>query len=450
MELEAIAVYLTELFTPLRHWFAAYDASGGGARGEMLAALFGGDLEADSETELANRLGESSGEGGELSVPFESICSELGLNAFERFTLTLALACDLDERYAQAASLFGSAGPTLGFALRLYSGGPEEAVLWRSRWLDDLDTLSKLYREAPDAADSPLVLRRSFLRYVLGLDSELTLEQGGASGLAKEVPAVFAWDDLVLPEPQKISLRAACDRISYAPVVYDDWGFSAQLPYGRGLRMLFAGPPGTGKTMAAQVMARELGMKLYKVNLSALVSKYIGETEKNLASVFEDARLANNILFFDEADSLFGKRVELRDSHDRYANMQTAYLLQAVEDYDGTLILATNMARSMDAAFTRRIQLRVDFTAPAEDLRREIWKKLLGGGMPLEPDLDLGFLAGRFELTGAEIKNIVITAAFLAASRGKAAGMREMTDALITEYAKDGKILAREDLGQYV
>lgn len=267
--------------------------------------------------------------------------------------------------------------------------------------------------------------------------------------LAMPVKAHFTWDDIVLPLAQTRLLHHICDQVKYRDQVYADWGFAAKTSYGRGVRALFSGPPGTGKTMAAQIIAAELNMELYKVDLSSLVSKYIGDTEKNLDEVFSQAAKSSGILFFDEADAIFGKRGEQKDSHDKYANMQTAFLLQRFEEHDGVVLLATNLISNLDPAFTRRIQNRVDFPVPSATYRKQIWNSLLLKTAPFTEDIDSEFFAEKFELTGSAIKNIVLQAAFLAAAAGRGIGMGELVDALIMEFAKVDKIISRQDLGEY-
>ncbi|MCP5104024.1 MAG: ATP-binding protein, partial [bacterium] len=189
--------------------------------------------------------------------------------------------------------------------------------------------------------------------------------------------------------------------------------FDRKISLGKGLNVLFSGPSGTGKTMAAEILANELGLDFYKIDLSCVVSKYIGETEKNLAGIFKEAQTANAVLFFDEADALFGKRSEIKDSHDRYANIEINYLLQEMEQHEGIVILATNFRRNIDDAFSRRVHFSLDFPFPDEEYRLGIWRKIFPHEAPKSPDIDLEFLAGRFKMSGGSIKNIALYAAFL-------------------------------------
>lgn len=205
--------------------------------------------------------------------------------------------------------------------------------------------------------------------------------------------------------------------------------------------MLFSGPPGVGKTMAAEVFANELGLDLYKIDLSQIVSKYIGETEKNLNRVFDEARASNAILFFDEADALFGKRSEVRDSHDRYANIEIAYLLQKMDEYEGLSVLATNLKQNLDEAFARRLSFIIDFPFPDEESRLRIWQSMWPADVPLGDDIDLSYVARTFRLSGGSIKNVAVAAAFLAAARGTTVQTMDLVRATRREFQKMGKML---------
>jgi len=265
---------------------------------------------------------------------------------------------------------------------------------------------------------------------------------------AVKIPAVYVWEDLILPPWQKELLTAACDQVRYRHLVYESWGFSEKMAYGRGVSMIFAGPPGTGKTMAAQVFAGELGIDLYKIELSAVVSKFVGETEKNLNRIFEQARKSRVILFFDEADVLFGKRTEVKDSNDKYSNMEAAFLLQKMEEYEGVTILATNLLQNFDEAFKRRVKFVIDFPFPGPEERRLLWRKAMPGELKRE-ELDVAYLAQNFELSGSNIKNAALHAAFLAAAEGTAVNMAHVLRGVRNEYAKGGKVLTKKDLGEY-
>jgi SpoVK/Ycf46/Vps4 family AAA+-type ATPase len=271
----------------------------------------------------------------------------------------------------------------------------------------------------------------------------------GLGFLARKIIPRYTWADLVLPPDRLAQLHEMCNGVRVAPVVFEQWGFDRKLSSGKGVNVLFAGQPGTGKTMAAEVLASDLGLDLYKIDLSAMVSKYIGETEKNLEKIFREGRTSNAILFFDEADSIFGKRSEVKDSHDRYANMEISYLLQRMEEYDGIVILATNLRKIMDEAFIRRIRGAIEFPMPEEPDRLEIWRRTFPPEAPLAADVDLAFLARTFKFSGGNIKNIVLEAAFLAAEAGTAITMAHMVHATRREHQKTGRLIAATDFGPY-
>jgi len=269
----------------------------------------------------------------------------------------------------------------------------------------------------------------------------------GLAALATRITPRYTWDDIVLPAGPLARLREVHDQVRYRALVYQTWGFDRKLALGKGLTVLFAGPPGTGKTMAADVLANMLGLDLYKIDLSTVVSKYIGETEKNLARIFAAARASNAILFFDEADALFGKRTQVRDAHDRYANVETSYLLQQVEEHDGVIVLATNLRKNLDEAFVRRLHATVDFPVPGEAERRRIWTQIWPAATPRDRDLDLALLARQVEVAGGNIRNIALAAAFLAAADGGVVTMPHLLQATQREYQKMGKVLTAAEIG---
>jgi hypothetical protein len=252
--------------------------------------------------------------------------------------------------------------------------------------------------------------------------------------LAQRLEVKATWDDIVLPNEEKGLLEQIADQVRHRGMVYDEWGFRGRMNRGLGVSALFAGESGTGKTMAAEVIAKELQLNLYRIDLSAVVSKYIGETEKNLRRLFDAAEDGGAILFFDEADALFGKRSEVKDSHDRYANIEINYLLQRLEAYRGLAILATNIKSAMDVAFVRRLRFMVDFPFPGVKERKLMWEKVFPPQTPKE-ELDLQRLA-QFNLTGASIHNIALNAAFLAAREEKKVTMELILKAARTEYKK--------------
>src|SRR5664279_2415749 len=264
--------------------------------------------------------------------------------------------------------------------------------------------------------------------------------------LAMKIELHSSWDDIVLPEDKLAHLREICSHVRHQYHVLGQWGFGKKLGRGNGLSALFTGPSGTGKTMAAEVVACDLELDLYKVDLAGVVSKYIGETEKNLARVFAEAETSNAILFFDEADALFGKRTEVSDAHDRYANIETSFLLQKMEEYEGVVILATNLRENMDEAFTRRIHFIVDFPFPDEAHSLRIWQTHFPGDTPVAPDVDYEFLARELRLPGGNIKNIVLSSAFLAAENGGVVNMQHILHGGRREYEKMGKIWRQPSL----
>ncbi|MEP7200072.1 MAG: ATP-binding protein [Chloroflexota bacterium] len=267
--------------------------------------------------------------------------------------------------------------------------------------------------------------------------------------LARKLNPRYVWDDIVLPRLQLSTLRMICTTIRQRPVVYGDWGFDRKLALGKGLIALFSGPSGTGKTMAGEIIANDLGLDVYKIDLSSVVSKYIGETEKNLEKIFSEAQDSDSILFFDEADALFGKRSEVKDAHDRYANIETAYLLQRTEEYNGLVILASNIKKNMDEAFVRRIHFMVDFPFPEEAERYEIWRRTFPPEAPQDADIDYEFLARKFKITGGSIRNIILAAAFSAADERAPIAMRHLVRGAGYEFQKMGKLVVEGDFEQY-
>lgn len=264
--------------------------------------------------------------------------------------------------------------------------------------------------------------------------------------LAYKIAPRYTWDDIVLPEDRLALLREIVVTVRERPKVLETWGVGRKLAASQGVTMLFAGPPGTGKTMAAQVIASELSLDLYKIDLSTIVSKYIGETEKNLEQIFREAQRSNAILFFDEADAIFGKRSEVKDAHDRYANIEVSYLLQRMENYDGVTILATNLRANLDEAFTRRLQFAVDFPFPEEEYRRRIWETLFPPDVPRASDLNFALLARRFKLAGGNIRNVIVAAAYLAAAEERAVTMQHLLHATRRELQKMGRLVNERDM----
>lgn len=266
-----------------------------------------------------------------------------------------------------------------------------------------------------------------------------TRNSGAVAAGIKLIRPKATWDTLVLPHDRLLQLREALDRLLHQARVIDEWGFLNGRPGARGVRMLFSGPPGTGKTLSAEVLAQELGADLMLVDISRVVSKWIGETEKNLAAVFDAAEQAQAVLLFDEADALFGKRTEVSDAHDRYANLETAYLLNRLERFDGLAILSTNLRQNIDSAFVRRLEFVVEFDEPSLADRIRLWRCHLPATAPLAPDADVHELATLYPVVGGLIRNAAVAAGFLAAAEGGGITRAQLIRAVRREYDKGGR-----------
>jgi hypothetical protein len=272
----------------------------------------------------------------------------------------------------------------------------------------------------------------------------------GLERLARRVHPVVGWDDLVLPGDVIEQLQELASRARYRDVVLDRWGMGrASSTRGRGLTALFAGDSGTGKTMSAEVMAGELGLDLYVIDLSTVIDKYVGETEKHLDRIFSEADRVNGVLLFDEADAVFGKRSDVKDSHDRYANVEVAYLLQRMELFDGVAILTTNLRSNLDDAFTRRLDSVVDFPVPEEEDRLRLWQRHLPPAVPRDDDLDLPFLARRFRISGGNVRNICLAGAYLAAAEDRPLCMADLIRGTAREYQKLGRLCVEAEFGPW-
>jgi len=297
------------------------------------------------------------------------------------------------------------------------------------------------YAVADDAAADEAPLSAESLFAAARAHSNPRLAQ-----LASKITPRYSWEDIILPEDQLALLHEIIDTVRGRPQVLDVWGLAAKLTSSRGITVLFSGPPGTGKTMSAQIIAGALGLDMYRIDLSTIVSKYIGETEKNIERIFREAEQSNAILFFDEADALFGKRSQVRDSHDRYANIEVSYLLQRMEAYDGITILATNLRGNLDDAFTRRLQFAVSFPFPESEDRLLIWQTLFPPDVPRSPGIDLAYLAERFRLAGGNIRNIIVSAAYLAAADNESISMSHLLHGTRRELQKMGRLVREEDM----
>nr|WP_192756196.1 ATP-binding protein [Actinopolymorpha pittospori] len=283
------------------------------------------------------------------------------------------------------------------------------------------------------------------------LQSAVRAQNGaGLDRLARRVEPGVGWDDLVLPPTTHRRLRELALRARHREQVLGGWGMRPGGGRGRGVIALFAGESGTGKTMSAEVVAADLGMDLYVVDLSTVVDKYIGETEKNLERIFTEASAVNAVLLFDEADAIFGKRSDVKDAHDRHANIESAYLLQRMESFDGIAVLTTNLRANLDEAFTRRLDVVADFPMPDAGQRLALWDRCLGDRLPRADDLDLAFCADRFELAGGSIRACAVTAAYLAAESGSPLTMRQLVTAIAQEYRKLGRLVLEGEFGPYL
>ena len=258
----------------------------------------------------------------------------------------------------------------------------------------------------------------------------------GASGLAQRIEPIFDLSDVVVPPDRKAQLQEIVGNVRFAPKVLEGWKFRDQLPYGIGVTALFHGPSGTGKTMASMAIAKSLNIQILKIDLSRVVSKYIGDTEKNIDKIFHEAQLSGAALVIDEADGLLAKRGEVKDAHDRYANLEVAYLLQRMESFEGLAILTTNLRQNLDSAFVRRLRFIIEFPRPDAEAREEIWKRCLPDGSHTLDEAMFRMLGRRIELTGGSIRQITLRAAFLAAAAGTRIGSEHIAQAAEAEFAK--------------
>lgn len=308
-------------------------------------------------------------------------------------------------------------------------------------------SIRRILRQARETMDArgEKVLSRALLQDLL-----FRLNTSHFEHLATAVNAHYTWDDIFLGTAEKKRLQAACDRFRLRNRVGADWGINRKNAYGNAVIILMYGPPGTGKTMAAQAIANEVMTPLYRVDVSQIFSKYIGETQKNLSRIFDEAQKRSVVLFFDEADALFTKRTEIKDSHDKYANSDTSFLLQKVEEYSGITILATNSYQSFDNAFMRRLTYVVHFERPDAATREKMWRTMLPEEVPMDRDVDFPFLAERFtELTGSNIKSILLTAAYFAGAEKRSVAMKDIILATRYEFEKLGRLINSEEFGKY-
>jgi winged helix domain-containing protein/ATPase family protein associated with various cellular activities (AAA) len=397
------------------------------------------DLEVTAAAETAPRM--------------DRLIREFGLSALDAEILLIAVAPDLDRSFEACYGYLNDdvtrRRATVGLALELtgYSTLDPGA---RGRFTATAPLVSGNLLIF-DETDRPYLTRSlrvpdRVVAYLLG-DGDLasTVAVAGSRrimgpGVRRVEPGV-GWDDLVLPDEPAGTLRELVDRVRNRDRVLGVWGLRVGGGRGRGVTALFAGESGTGKTLAAEVVARELGLDLYVAELSALVDKYVGETEKNLERLFEQAERVNAVLLFDEADAIFGKRSETKDSHDRYANMESSYLLQRLESFDGVAILTTNLRGNIDDAFTRRFDLIAHFPFPDRKLRRQLWAGCLTEAVPVAGDIDLDPIAAGFELAGGAIRAAATTAAYLAAAAGRPVSQADLLAGARREYRKQGRLI---------
>jgi hypothetical protein len=351
---------------------------------------------------------------------------------------------------ARIAGLLGSTpfllveGPALSPATRVeafaaaagFSGAPlsvDQARILVSRHRLQIDGYQQAMTLARGVRTSESTAEKNLDRFMSACKQ---VAAAGLSQLAERVEPVFSLDDVVLPADRKQQLIEIADNVRLADRVLDGWKFREQLPYGRGVTALLHGPSGTGKTMAALAVAKRLGVQILRIDLSRIVSKYIGDTEKNIDRVFDDARISGAALLIDEADALFGKRSEVKDAHDRYANIEVAYLLQRMEAYEGLAILTTNLRQNLDAAFLRRLRFIIDFPRPDAGAREEIWRRCLPKDSHSLDVAAFRLLARKIELTGGHIRQITLRAAFVAAAADTTIGLEQIIYAANAELAK--------------
>ncbi|WND22723.1 AAA family ATPase [Streptomyces violaceus] len=437
----------------------------------LLVELVGGDLRsrADIAAAAAARAGLGLYALSAEDIPVDPAERDRFARLWQREAILLPAALllefgepDRDQQAATEAFLAGAAVPVVvssadprrtdrphGTRVSVpHLDDEEQLALWTDAFDDvadleqtELRSLIAQFQLPPHVVRSAAATVRRELPYEDELDAAgLAWRAGmdearvGMDELGRRIEPQAGWSDLVLHERQTGVLREIVAHVRQRAMVHQEWGFAATLRRGLGVTALFAGGSGTGKTLAAEVMAKELGLDLFVIDLSQVVSKYIGETEKNLRRVFDAAERGGALLLFDEADALFGKRSEVKDSHDRYANLEVSYLLMRMEAYRGLAILTTNMKKALDNAFLRRIRFVVDFPFPAEHERAEIWRRVLPPQAPVK-DIDPQLLA-QLTVAGGSIRNIALSGAFLAAEEGEALQMRHMLAGARTEYLK--------------
>lgn len=403
----------------------------------------------------AQRLGAGALEDDATPGPLENVLDTL-LES-QRYVVTLngpwRAVAEYTHRYSRHAAmplLISLATPDVSLRRRIWQDGLEQHAFTPDDSL--LDKLVNGYLFTASQVDA--VLKEVDSRRLLDstsssedllLDAAREASVSEQFSVAQEVKTPYRMSDIVLPDRTRDWLQEVLHYAQHRHRVVEEWGFERHNPNSRNLCVLFHGPSGTGKTMAASIVANELNLGLYRVDLANVLSKYIGETEKHLAQLFDQAETMNVVLYFDEAESLFSKRTEMRDAHDRYANVQTGYLLQRIETYPGIVILSTNLMKNMDTAFTRRFKFIIEYPFPGLEQRRELWRKAFPSDTPLAGDLDIDLLAAKAMLSGGHINNIALRAAFYAVAEGEAVGMPHVMKAVEREYDKLGKAFLRSE-----
>ncbi|MFE7757825.1 ATP-binding protein [Streptomyces sp. NPDC057429] len=459
--------------------------AGAGRGAPLRVELVGGDFRtrADIAAVAARRSGLGLYELAAADLPAAPASRDLLARLWQREAVLLPAALlvevgDLDREQATATDAFvGSAAVPLVVS----SSGPRQTARTRGERVvvppldadEQLGVWTDAFAAVPDVSEGdlrdlvaqfslpPHLVRSAGAAVARDLPGEdeldatglawragLTEARMGMDELGRRIEPQAAWGDLVLAERQVRVLREITAHVRQRPTVHEEWGFAGTLRRGLGVTALFAGGSGTGKTLAAEVMAKELGLDLFVIDLSQVVSKYIGETEKNLRRVFDAAEQGGALLLFDEADALFGKRSEVKDSHDRYANLEVSYLLMRMEAYRGLAVLTTNMKQALDTAFMRRIRFVVDFPFPGESERAEIWRRVLPARAPMK-GVDPALLA-RLTVAGGSIRNIALSGAFLAAEEGDRLQMRHLLEAARTEYLKLDRSLTPSEVHGWV
>ena len=379
--------------------------------------------------------------------PFAELVALGGLTAAEAVVVLAAVAAHVDESWAVrfgaltdrpgVVGLTGEVARTL--VARTFAGRLDATVLLSPQ--GRLRSQGLVVLDPPDELSGTLRPEPALAGWMLGLPPAAPTTS--ADFPARPLTTVHTLDDVVLPAAARARIDELAARIAHRDIVVDVWGFGSHHDNALGLIALFHGPPGTGKTMTAAALAASAGLPAYVVDLSALVSKYIGDTEKALARVFDRAARERCVLVFDEADAVFGTRTEVSDAHDRYANQEVSYLLTRVEQHPGVVVLTSNLLGNIDAAFQRRIHVMVEFPEPGPGERERLWASVAPPGLPVTPGIDLNDLARRYPLTGAQIRDATLDAAYLAASNGRIITTDHLVAGIRRQFEKAGRTVPR-------